>query len=92
MVSVFLAVYDLVWKTNQTPVYGWPGFRGFVVQIAASFALWIGVLVVQMKALSARRTRLQRESQPLEYRLWGAGAFMKGQEEGSEDDVTAHED
>jgi hypothetical protein len=91
MVSIFLTIYDLVWKTNQTPVYGWPGFLGFVVQMAASFVLWIGVLVVQMKVLSARRTRLQRESQPLEYQVWGAGAYLKDQEEESEYDVAPYE-
>jgi hypothetical protein len=91
MVSVFLTIYDLVWKTNQTPVYGWPGFLGFVVQMAASFVLWIGVLVAQMKVLSARRTRLQRKGQPLEYPVWGAGADMKDLEEGSESDVAPYE-
>ena len=80
MVSVFLTVYDLVWKTNQTPVYGWPGFLGFVVQMAASFVLWISLLVAQMKVLSARRARLQHERQPLKYQWWGAGAFLKDRE------------
>jgi hypothetical protein len=80
MVSVFLTVYDLVWKTNQTPVYGWLGFLGFVIQTAASFVLWISLLVAQMKVLSARRARLQHERQPLEYHLWGAGAFLKDRE------------
>ncbi len=86
IVSIFLTVYDLVWETFQTPVYGWPGFLGFVVQMVASFVLWISLAVAQMKLLDARRTRLQRESQSLEDQLWGAGAFMKDQEEGSDAD------
>ena len=55
MVSVFLTVYDLVWKTNHTPVYGWPGFLGFVVQMAASFVLWVSLLVAQMKVLKRQK-------------------------------------
>ena len=82
MVSVFLTIYDLVWKTLQTPVYGWPGFLGFVVQMGASFVLSIGLLVAQVSLLDSRRTHLQRERQLLEHQLWGAEPFMQEQDEG----------
>jgi hypothetical protein len=85
MVSIFVIIDDLVWKTLQTPEYGWPGFFGFVAQMAASFLLAIGLLVAQAKLLSARRTRLEHERQPLEHQLWGAEAFPRHQDEGPED-------
>jgi hypothetical protein len=87
MASIFLTVYDLVWKTHQTPVYGWPGFLGFVVQMAASFVLCFSLLVAQMKLLGARRTHLQRERQPWEHRWWGAPPSMQRQDAGPDDAV-----
>jgi hypothetical protein len=84
LVSIFITVYDLVWETNQTHVYGLPGLLGFVVHMAASFVLWISLLLVQMKALNARSKRLQLTSQPLEQHLWEAEPVLKQQDEGPE--------
>ena len=81
ILSIGLAVYNLVWETNQTPAYGLPGFFGFVVQMVATFGLWFSLLAMQAKAIMTRERRLQAERQPLEFQIWGPAPFMEHADE-----------
>ncbi|GEM_PF-2590639 len=61
MIGIFSTLYHLVWDYADAPRYGLSGFLGFAVFLVISFGLWIGLIIVQVKAINARSRRLRAE-------------------------------